>query len=306
MTMIGIETLLGGEQKRLRSLPSRQTGCRTSTNNPFIICDHFNKSLYEWPHYERAHKCKGCGSKNHGQTSCIKGKKQVWGSGVGGNGLEECVVGTVDIAIANETKSFQRFINVFPCLPAPPKPNTTTTRFRFADASQPPLKESPSSLKPIAWANLLQAYSGPLRVYLPMILSFGVELGYQSPQDAFILSKNLASALKDPNIIVNKLVKDLALRRVIKVTSVPPFIFSLLRLIPKHDDGFCRIYHLSYYDGVKAYSRSGRRPALGEAKSGKPKGSGNRLAGFWYWLWLERFFCWVGYLAFIESSLLIK
>lgn len=35
-----------------------------------------------------------------------------------------------------------------------------------------------------------------------------------------------------------------------------------------------------YCDGMEAYSRSGRRLVLGEAKSGKLKGGGNRLAGF--------------------------
>lgn len=156
------------------------------------------------------------------------------------------MVEIVNVAIANETKSVHQFINAFPCLPAPSRPNTTTTRFRLADASQAPLKESPSPLKPTAWADLLQAYPGPLRVHLPMILRFGVELGYQGPQDAFILSKNLASALENPTIIDNKLAEDLAAKQVIEVTSVPPFISSPLGLVPKHNGGFCRIRHLSY------------------------------------------------------------
>lgn len=247
--MIEMRTLLGDKRKRSRLPPSCQTGCETSTNNPLVIYDHFNKGLCRWPHCERAYKCKGCGLKDHSQTSCIKGKKQAWGSEAKSNGLEKCVVRIVDIVIAYETKSLQQFINSFPCLPALPKPNTTTTRFRFTDTSQPPLKELSSPLKPTAWANLLQAYSGPLQVHLPMILRFKVELGYQGLQDTFILSKNLASALENPTIIDNKLAENLALRQVIRVTSLPLFISSPLRLVPKPDSGFCRIDHLSYPQG---------------------------------------------------------
>ena len=57
-----------------------------------------------------------------------------------------------------------------------------------------------------------------------MILRFGAELGYEGPRDAFILSNNLASALKDPAIIDKKLSEDILLRRVMEVTPTPPFI----------------------------------------------------------------------------------
>ena len=40
--------------------------------------------------------------------------------------------------------------------------------------------------------------------------------------------------------------------------------------------------------------RSGRRPAAGEAESDEPKDGRKRSAGFGYWLWLGRFFSWVG------------
>lgn len=136
----------------------------------------------------------------------------------------------------------------FPCLPAPPRPNTFI-KFRLADASKPPLINSPSPLKPSAWANLLTQYPGSLQIHLPMVLRFGAELGYEGP-DAFILSDNLASALEDPTIIEKKLQEDLASGRVIPVHQpYRPFICSPLGLVPKHDGGWRRIHHLSHPRG---------------------------------------------------------
>ncbi len=43
-----------------------------------------------------------------------------------------------------------------------------------------------------------------------MILQFVAELRYKAPLNAFILSDNLASAIKDSAIIEKKLQKDLA------------------------------------------------------------------------------------------------
>ena len=77
-----------------------------------------------------------------------------------------------------------------------------------------------------------------------MILRFGAQLGYEGP-NAFILSKNLASALADTEIIDKKLAEDLRCRRVEKVTNpTMPFISSPLDLVPKHDGGWRKIHHL--------------------------------------------------------------
>ena len=158
-------------------------------------------------------------------------------------------LGFVELAsLANKTP-LHRFIDSFPCLPAPPRPNNFV-KFRLADASKPPLTKSPSPLIPSAWASLLCHYPGGLKIHLPMILRFGAELGYQGPPDAFILSKNLSSALEDPAIIDKKLTEDLALGRVVEVESpTPPFICSPLGLVPKHDGGWRRIHHLFYPRG---------------------------------------------------------
>ena len=136
-------------------------------------------------------------------------------------------------------------MNAFPCLPAPPRPNTTN-RFQLVDASRPPLQNSPSPLKPTAWAELLSSYPGSIRIHLPMILRFGAQLGYEGP-NAFILSKNLASALADTEMIDKKLAEDLRCRRVEEVTiPTMPFISSPLGLVPKHDGGWRKIHHLSH------------------------------------------------------------
>lgn len=107
---------------------------------------------------------------------------------------------------------------------------------RLADASKPLLANSPSPLQPSAWANLLCKYPGGLRVHLPIILCFGTELGYAGPPNPFILSENLASALEDPEIIDNKLIKDMALGRVVEVKNPTlPYICLPLGLVPKHN-----------------------------------------------------------------------
>ncbi len=80
-----------------------------------------------------------------------------------------------------------------------------------------------------------------------MILRFGAQLGYEGPTDAFILSKNLASALVDTEIINKKLYEDLANCQVEEVGNpTPPFISSPLGLVPKHDGGWRKFHHLSH------------------------------------------------------------
>lgn len=83
-----------------------------------------------------------------------------------------------------------------------------------------------------------------------MILRFGAKLGYVGPP-AFSLSDNLASALQDPTIIEKKLQEDLASGRVTQVQDppTPPFICSPLGLVPKYDEGWRRIHHLSHPPG---------------------------------------------------------
>ncbi len=161
--------------------------------------------------------------------------------------MEEVEV--VDVAgLANENDLYQ-FMRAYPCLPAPPRPNKSI-KFRLADASKTSLTNSPSRLKPIAWADLLAPYIGGLRINLSMILRFGAELGYQGLLNPFILSDNLASALKDPAIIEKKLKEDLASGRMLVVQKPRlPFICLPPSLVPKHDEGLRRIHQLSHFRG---------------------------------------------------------
>ncbi len=170
---------------------------------------------------------------------------------MGGTEVVEEEVEVVEVAsLANRNNVYQ-FMRAYPCFPAPPRPNTFI-KFRLADASKPPLINSPSPLKPRAWADLLARYPRSLRIqriHFLMVLRFGAELGYKGP-DAFILSNNLASALEDPTIIEKKLQKDLASGCVTPVYQPSrPFICSPLGLVPKHNEGWRGIHHLSHPRG---------------------------------------------------------
>lgn len=77
-----------------------------------------------------------------------------------------------------------------------------------------------------------------------MILCFEAQLAYEGP-NAFILSKNLVSALADTGIIDKKLAEDLRCHWVEEVTNpILPFISSPLGLVPKHNGDWRKIHHL--------------------------------------------------------------
>lgn len=63
------------------------------------------------------------------------------------------------------------------------------------------------------------------------------------------MSKNLVSALLDPQIITEKLKDDLSSGHVIPATQGYSFISSPLGLVPKPNDGLRRIHHLSHSRG---------------------------------------------------------
>ena len=254
-TMIGIGSIIGasgaGGSKRRRSRSPAGARCVKSSgsNNLLISCDLFNKGGCNWPPCNRAHKCKKCGSRAHWLLDCTaKRKKRSWQSAEStGVVVEEVEVFEV-ASLANENDLYQ-FMRAYLCLPAPPRPNTSI-KFRLPDASKLPLTNFPSPLKPSAWADLLALYPGGLRIHLPMILRFGAELRYKGPLNAFILSDNLASTLKDPAIIEKKLQEDLASGRVSEVQQLClRFICSPLSLVSKHDGGWMEIHYLSHPRG---------------------------------------------------------
>ena len=227
MTLIGMKaTITDNKRKRSKSLLGRHVKSSSGSNKPSVTFDLFNKGDCNWTYCERAHKCKWCGSKDHGLSGCTKGQKS-WRLGAEDTGAMKELVDVVEVASLANKNSLHQFICAFLCLSAPPWPNTAI-RFRLADASKPPLTNSSSPWKPSAWADLLLKYPGALRT----------ELGYEGPLDAFILSDNLTSALKDPPIIDKKLTEDLVLGRVVEVEKLTPlFICSPLDLVPKYDGG---------------------------------------------------------------------
>lgn len=77
MTIIGMNEKTSGRRKRSQSPSYRDRQPRAPggpTNHSDVICESFNKGSCPWPGCERAHKCKGCGAKDHGLASCKKGK----------------------------------------------------------------------------------------------------------------------------------------------------------------------------------------------------------------------------------------
>ncbi len=77
--MIGMGLIMkaGAKKKRLRSPVGARRGKFLRSNNPSISCKLFNKGGCDWPHCNRAHKCKECGSRHHGLLECTtKGKKR--------------------------------------------------------------------------------------------------------------------------------------------------------------------------------------------------------------------------------------
>ncbi len=78
-TMIGMSSRIGAgaREKGSRSPAGARRGKSSGSNNPSISCKLFNKGGCDWPPCNRAHKCKRCGSRNHGLSECTaKGKKR--------------------------------------------------------------------------------------------------------------------------------------------------------------------------------------------------------------------------------------
>lgn len=135
------------------------------------------------------------------------------------------------------------------CFPAPERPNTLL-QFALVDASCPALRASPSPFNPSAWAALLSQYPGPLCYHLPLILCFGALLGYTGPE-CYRLADNLRSAIIDPAIIDNNLVRELDLHRIERISKdIFPLILSPLGLASKNTGGFRHIHHLSFPHGT--------------------------------------------------------
>lgn len=129
--------------------------------------------------------------------------------------------------------------------PLPRDIHNVVPLFAAYDGSATPLQNSPSTLRPAAWREALALYPGTLGNTLVGILTFGALLGYEGPL-TLLLSKNLSSADLDPETIDKQLQKDITRGRVAVYAPNFPYISSPLGLVPKSDDGFRRIHHLSH------------------------------------------------------------
>ena len=73
-TLIGSTTSQSQTKQKLsRSSPSRRVFKQPGgpSNNPTVICGIFNKASCSHENCKRAHKCKGCGSREHGLVNCL-------------------------------------------------------------------------------------------------------------------------------------------------------------------------------------------------------------------------------------------
>lgn len=165
------------------------------------------------------YKSRGCRDRKLGIESYIKNK---WRVGIGDLDsifLDGSKIVHIVISIAiNDKLSLLQFMNVFSCLLAPPRPNINN-RFQLIDVSLSLLQNSSSFLKPATWVELFNRYPDSIQIHLLIIFYFGAQLGYKSP-NAFIISKNLASALANTGIIDKKLVNDLKYRHIEKVPKI--------------------------------------------------------------------------------------
>ena len=131
-----------------------------------------------------------------------------------------------------------------------------TTQLEFARKWQPlKLPTKPQSWTPIRLFLLeceLSSYSDKVFVrQLIHDLQFGCNIGYTGPQFAH-LANNLPSAHQQPNAIDATLKKECEAGHFLGPFQTPPlkiFRTSGLGVIPKHDGGWCIIYHLSPPDG---------------------------------------------------------
>lgn len=141
------------------------------------------------------------------------------------------------------------FLSNFECLPILTRPNTSIL-FHLVDILKSKLSPSLSPFIINVWSTLLIPYlDQTLCIYLIILLRFGCLINYKRP-DAFISSKNLLSALIQPDVIDKNIVHDLALSRIMQVNLLTDHsILSPLGLVPKHNRRFRKIHHYLYPHG---------------------------------------------------------
>ena len=113
----------------------------------------------------------------------------------------------------------------------------------------PTLKPMPTPVTPSILNAFLQGYDDNLRQQLVCGFTEGFKLGYEGSRKNF-LSKNLKSAVDNPDIVSEKISSELKANRIAGPFDKPPFPkfrTNPLGLVPKNSgSGFRMIHHLSY------------------------------------------------------------
>lgn len=96
------------------------------TNNLLFVYDIMNKCSCIWEKYERLHKYRSCESREYRIENCKKKKLWVDIKNLSDILLDSNKIVYIDSFIAmNNDFSLLKFMNIFSCLFAPSKPNTT-------------------------------------------------------------------------------------------------------------------------------------------------------------------------------------
>jgi hypothetical protein len=152
-----------------------------------------------------------------------------------------------EASLQDQSHLLQQFLSAYPCLPAPPRPNTSI-KFQLYDHTRRPLHDTPSSLNANAWEVLLQPYPGELGTQLGNILRYGCMLGYEGPE-RFQITPNLKTAFDLPHVMDKNVHCDLELGRIVRVEKPTfPFQSSPLGFVPKSNGKHRKIHHLSAPD----------------------------------------------------------
>ncbi len=99
-TMIEMGSIIGAgaKRKRLRSPAGARRGKSSGSNNPSISCELLTKGGSDWPLCNRAHKCKGCGSRDHVLLEWMANRMTRSWQLVGGTKVVEEEVEVIEVA----------------------------------------------------------------------------------------------------------------------------------------------------------------------------------------------------------------
>ena len=200
------------------------------------LCTHFS--------FRSRHECTTCRRKDDRGRVCKKhtplGKEATLEANLWQIDIGDSVEG-INSAVSNQP---MQFICKFWCSLLPRRPNTSIN-FSLVDVSKMKLCLSPYLFITKAWSSWLQHYPDVLRLNIVIFLRQSASLRYKEVE-AFIFSPYLSSAFLDPRKIDDKLSDSLVAGHVSQILSSPPFVCSLLGLVPKGDGEFWEIHHFFF------------------------------------------------------------